>query len=732
MDDIPSRLESQLRPSPRLLLVMVFLVGLIAFLGALLTAGAWEVVREASSFFLVLSALSALGWLLVSWNPLIGQWFTVGSVIASLVVLSLWIGVSAAMTLSAVPVAVTAITVSLRAAAVSGVVESLILLFLLFSPVRGLERPVVVGALIAVWAVLGVRYVEHRSVRRLCGWLAEYYKEARDTLQEAQRRKMEARENLDSLRQVNRQLELAQERAAALRAAAEEAERAKNAFVMNVSHEFRTPLNMIVGLTSLMVERPDTYAGVLSPDMRKDLEIVYRNSVHLSNMINDVLDLALLEANQPVLRKERVDLKETIEKCVVTVRPLFEKKQLALRVGSSSDLPRIYCDPTRVKQVVLNLLSNAARFTDEGSVTIAAEQENQHVIVSVTDTGQGISPDGLQSVFEPFWQDSDQPRRHGKGTGLGLNISRQFVRLHGGQMWVESEMGVGTSFSFSLPISPPMEHTTRPGHAIREDWVWREEAFMASRGTSWDGIGKPRVVVFDENDTVHRYLVEHSDGAELVRVGDLNQIARERPHVALVNAASSDALPALILGARKKAPGIPVIGCSVPRQDERVRESGALGYLVKPVMRAELANAIRAVDRPVRRVLLVDDEPDVLRLLTRMLHAYDPTVEAVTVSGGEAALEELRRGGYDLLLLDVMMPSLDGWQVRAEIVDDDRIEDVPTYFVSAQDLTARTPVSEYVLLSASQGVPLAKLLPSSLQLSALLLGSSQDTDRELL
>jgi signal transduction histidine kinase/CheY-like chemotaxis protein len=711
------------------LLLVLFLVGLISFLGTLLVASSWETTKDASSFFLILTGLSTLGWLLVSWNPLIGQWFTVGSWIASLGALGLWIGLPASMTLSAVPIALTAIAFSLRAAAVTGVVESLILLVFVFYPVQGLEHPVVVGALIAVWGVLGVMYAEHRSIRRLCNWLAAYYREADDTLQEAQRRKVEARENLDSLMHVNRQLELAQERAAALRATAEEAERAKSAFVMNVSHEFRTPLNMIVGLTSLMMERPDTYAGVLSPQMREDLEIVYRNSVHLSNMIDDVLDLALLEADQPVLRKERVDLAETIERCVMTVRPLFEKKQLALRVGPIPSLPRIYCDPTRVKQVVLNLLSNAARFTDEGSVTVEAEREDHRVIVAVRDTGQGISPDGLQSVFEPFWQDSEQTRSQGKGTGLGLNISRQFVKLHGGQMCVESELGVGTSFFFSLPISPPLDHSVRPGHAIREDWVWREQSFLASRGTSWDGIGKPRVVVYDETDTVHRYLARHSDDAELVRVGDPSRIARERPHVAVVNAASSETLPSLVLVARKKAPGIPIIGCSVPRQDERVRRSGAVGYLVKPVTRDELALAMRAVDRPVRRVLVVDDEPDVLRLLTRMLRAHDRTLDVVTVRSGEAALEELRRRAYDLMLLDVMLPDMDGWQVRAKIVRDDRIEDVPTCFVSARDLTVRAPVSEYVLASASQGVPLNKLLRCSLHLSALLMGSGPGTDR---
>jgi signal transduction histidine kinase len=201
---------------------------------------------------------------------------------------------------------------------------------------------------------------------------------------------------------------LANERTANLRAIAEEAQRTKTAFVANVSHEFRTPLNMILGLVELMVENPEIYAVSLSSSMRDDLNVVYRNCEHLANLINDVLDLTRMEAGYLTLHRERVDLQEIIEDSVTAIRPLMEKKRLALDVLVPDELPRVYCDRTRMQQVLLNLLSNAARYTDVGRITVQVVQQDQHVVISVADTGPGICSEDVGRIFEPFFQGSGE------------------------------------------------------------------------------------------------------------------------------------------------------------------------------------------------------------------------------------------------------------------------------------------------------------------------------------
>jgi CheY-like chemotaxis protein len=174
-------------------------------------------------------------------------------------------------------------------------------------------------------------------------------------------------------------------------------------------------------------------------------------------------------------------------------------------------------------------------------------------------------------------------------------------------------------------------------------------------------------------------------------------------HAVVLNAAASDGLWPLVETVRQEAPGTPIVGCSVPRIVERAIDTGALGYLIKPVTRTDLERAMQAVDGSVRRVLVVDDDPDVLQLFSRMLHVCDSTLEIATVSSGKQALDELRRTAPDLMLLDVLMPDMDGWQVLEAMSEDERIGEVPTFFVSAQDLADQPPASQFLLATMGGG-----------------------------
>jgi len=727
--------ESELRISPRW--VIATLVGCAVLLFFVSEALPDPPERSRlQSFVLLLFALSVIAWLLHTWHPRSGRWFTVVVLVAIVHLGNNWLGVPGFLALIPIPVVLAAALIGPRAATVAAVTEMMLVL-LLPGPVAAGGGLTTVGAvLIATWAALGAIYAVYRPVGQLGRWVGEYFERTKCLLEETRDRKIKFEQTLDDLAHANRQLALANERTAALRTIAEEAQRAKTAFVANVSHEFRTPLNMIIGLVDFMVETPEIYDVVLSPKMREDLEVVHRNCEHLSHMVNDVLDLTRTEAGRLALHRERVDLKEIVDGSVAVIRPLLEKKQLALRVTIPDHLPEVYCDRTRIQQVVLNLVSNAARFTDKGGITIEVAQQDQHVLVSVTDTGPGISHRDAERIFEPFYQSTTKlwRDRDKGGSGLGLSISQQFVKLHGGRMWLESEPGVGSTFYFQLPISSLKEHVARPGYRIREDWVWQARAFRAGRVASTGQLVKPRVIICDGTGSLYPEFVRCSNEneIELVDTRDLAQAAREfqrcPAHAIVLNTPVSDDLWSLVETACREAPDTAIIACSVPRPAKRAVDAGALGHLIKPVTRADLEKAIQALGKPVRRVLVVDDDPDVLQLFTRMLHACDDALEIVTAASGEQALEELRRMSPDLMLLDIVMPDVDGWRVLELMSQDEEIGNVPTFFVSAQDPADQSPVSKFLLATMDDGLSLSNLLRCSLEISTLLLKPEKGLD----
>ena len=334
------------------------------------------------------------------------------------------------------------------------------------------------GSLGRFFAIAAVSYQSRQQAK----WYAGYFEQAQRLLAETLDHRAELVQALDDLSHANRQLALMNKRVNALQSIAEDAQAAKTRFVARVSHEFRTPLNMIIGLTDLLIEKPENYDAVLSPRMRDALRVVHRNSQHLSDMVNDVLDLSRIETDHVVLRRERIPIQAIIHVAVEAVRPLIENKRLEMRLDIPENIPDVYCDRTRIEQVVLNLLSNAVRYTDQGFIAIEARQQTNHLCVRVTDTGQGISPQDRERIFEPFAQGTSTVWRNKGGTGLGLSISKQFIELHEGRIWVESELGVGTTFAFELPISSWIEHldtfqqSVRPGQKIQEEWLWYQRS----------------------------------------------------------------------------------------------------------------------------------------------------------------------------------------------------------------------------------------------------------------
>ena len=314
--------------------------------------------------------------------------------------------------------------------------------------------------------VVACAWVLERNMIVAVDWWLHSYEQALRNADEARNHRAQlvtALKQLDiayyRLERANASLELAWK-------AAEAAEHSKSEFVTNISHELRTPLNLIVGFSEMIVTSPESYGVSLPAAYRGDLNEIYRSAQHLLKLADDVIDLARVGSGRMALAREPLDLEQVIQDACDIIRGYVAAKGLFLRIDIRPGLPILEIDRLRIRQVLLNLLTNAARFTTRGGITVGASAATGLVQVSVSDTGQGILPDDLPKVFDEFYHvDGDAPWNRQLagfgGAGLGLPISKRLVELHGGQMGVESTSGTGTSFWFTLP------GVSRPGRRTR-------------------------------------------------------------------------------------------------------------------------------------------------------------------------------------------------------------------------------------------------------------------------
>jgi signal transduction histidine kinase/transcriptional regulator with GAF, ATPase, and Fis domain/ActR/RegA family two-component response regulator len=383
------------------------------------------------------------------------------------------------------------------------------------------------------------------------------------------------------------------QRETALRLA--EVDRLKSQFLANMSHELRTPLNSIIGFSRVMLKGID---GPLTDLQAQDLNSIYNAGQHLLGLINDILDMSRIEAGKMELVYDEVDLHDILKGVLSTTTALVKDKPITLHQDVAPDLPTVRADSMRVRQVMLNLLSNAAKFTDHGAITLRARaveapgahsgQPEPFVEISVIDTGPGIAPHDLPKLFEPFSQVDASATRKAGGTGLGLNICRHLVELHGGRIWVESEVGRGSTFSFTLPVHRPEPEDVRAPAEMDTD-------------------GPVALVVDDDQGVMtlyRRYLEPH--GYQVVGVTQSAEaVARAeelQPFVILLDVLMPHQDGWQVLAELKQNPAtrdLPVIMCTIVADRERALDLGAVDYFVKPILEAELLRALsklRAVD----------------------------------------------------------------------------------------------------------------------------------------
>mgnify|MGYP001057391486 CR=1 FL=1 len=271
--------------------------------------------------------------------------------------------------------------------------------------------------------------------------------EMKTTIVNALRQQRLSRENKRLVDDLQRSNKLLFEANSQLRAATE----AKSAFLAHMSHELRTPLNAIIGFSDLLIYG---VAGEINNQQRQCLEDILSSGKHLLSLINDILDLSKVEAGKIDIRPESLRLADVVDDAVTTVKPMIDESKHKLVISVAEDLPPVYGDRNRLKQILLNLLSNAIKFTpDGGKLSLETSREGNFCKVSMVDNGIGIRKEDQTSIFEPFTQLDTQPGERKQGTGLGLALTKQLVELLGGKIWVESEYGKGSQFSFTIPFA---------------------------------------------------------------------------------------------------------------------------------------------------------------------------------------------------------------------------------------------------------------------------------------
>jgi signal transduction histidine kinase/CheY-like chemotaxis protein len=539
----------------------------------------------------------------------------------------------------------------------------------------------------AIWlplaVLLTVTLATWLSTQRLftaLDWVWRGYQQARNNEEIARDRQAELQRTLKALDETTYRLERANYMLAWARDQAEEARRLKQQFAQTISHELRTPLNLIVGFTELMTESPEYYGAQLAPRYLRDLRIIHRNARHLQTLINDVLDLARIEAAQMTLVREEVDPAGLVSDAITGAASLIESQGLTLEVRVAAGLPPLRVDPTRIRQVLFNLLNNAARFTEKGGVTVSVAQQGEEVVFAVVDTGVGIAPDALGRIFEDFQQaDNSTRRRHG-GAGLGLAISKRFVTLHGGRIWVESQPGAGSTFSFSLPVGNGQMDAGEAGTVA--------SARAGHSGTLSD---QPVLLAVTHSLTAASLLARHIHGCNTVVVPDLahaqSAAARLLPQAIVVDQAvcAGQAIEPQALAASWGLGPSPLMVCPLPGERSLAQQLDVNGYLVKPVTRQGLWDVLRQFGEKVDRILVVDDDEEFVQLMGRMLDNPVRRYQVSTAATGQEALAMMRRRRPDLVLLDVRLPDLSGPEIIRRMRERPEWRAIPIVMVSAQD-----------------------------------------------
>lgn len=478
------------------------------------------------------------------------------------------------------------------------------------------------------------------------------------------------------------------------RAKAEEASSAKSTFLANMSHELRTPLNAVIGYSELLQDEAKDL-----PEIRDtfvpDLEKIHGAGRHLLDLINGVLDISKIESGKMEVYSESFDIFKMIDEIPATVLPLVQKNNNSLEIHCEQNIGSMHSDLLKIRQTLFNLLSNAAKFTEQGHITLSVEKgvynQQQIVLFTVSDTGIGMTADQISKVFDPFSQaDASTTRKYG-GTGLGLSITQQFCRLLGGDIDVVSEHGKGTSFIIRLPVD------YQPDLSLRDQQTSRSEAEQ-SRSDEID-LNAHKVMVVDDDPVARDLLRRHleKDGYNVRTVADGNEayaIAQTwQPDVITLDVLMANVDGWTVLSKLKHDDGvsdIPVIMVSIIDEKKMGYTLGAADYISKPVQQNLLLDVVAKHipdDTEQFKLLVIDDDEATRSVVKRAFEKLNCDVSQAV--NGQAGWEQLDQVIPDIILLDLMMPEVDGFEFLDKVKNTAEWKDIPVIVLTAKTLTKR-------------------------------------------
>jgi len=471
---------------------------------------------------------------------------------------------------------------------------------------------------------------------------------------------------------------------------AEEANLIKTQFLANMSHELRTPMNTIVGYTEILEEEIKECDKI--PHLLQDVKNVHTAAKHLLGTIDDILDVSKIEAGKMQIYPESFDLKNLIQNTITTIGPLIVNKANALHLLCDKDLGNIYTDQTKVRQILFNLLSNASKFTEQGIITLEAslakEKDGEWVTIRVSDEGIGMTLEQQANLFQSESQIETLTTRKDGGAGLGLAITKYFVSMLGGTISVESEFGNGSHFTVRFPAylgaSKPLQSNNTSNSKktpIRMPEIQREGGVL---------------LVIDDDKNVRELLDAYLSkvGYQVVAATDgiegLKLAKKLRPDAITLDVMMPGMDGWEVLSKLKADPDlahIPVIMLTIMEDQEIGYSLGAAEYLTKPVTRSQLINVLRKYrsSKAPCVVMVIEDDANSREILVRLLHMAGWQI--IEAENGKVALQYLQKFRPDLILLDLMMPEMDGFEFIVKLRQHDTCSSVPVVVLSAKDLT---------------------------------------------
>jgi CheY-like chemotaxis protein/signal transduction histidine kinase/HAMP domain-containing protein len=509
----------------------------------------------------------------------------------------------------------------------------------------------------------------------------------------------ELKNQSEEIQQASHELQKQNQALEQQRVRIEEANRLKSEFLSNMSHELRTPLNSVMALSRVLIMQAK---NKLSDEEANYLKIIERNGKNLLSLINDILDLSKIEAGKLDIHPKLFSIQSTVEIIMERLELLATEKGLTLSLNIPDDLPKIESDESRVHQILQNLIGNAVKFTEKGAVTVSIHHDHDNIAIDIIDTGIGISQKDLPYIFEEFRQVDGSSSRRYDGTGLGLAIVYKTAMILGGNITVQSESGKGSTFRLNLPVK------FRKDAPVSEPVIFRTS-------TPETPVEKTILIVDDEQDILTMIsdhlsrdynIITTTSGKEAIKLARIHQ-----PFAITLDVIMPEMDGWEVLQQLRQIPDtrdIPVIIVSVSADKETGIALGAVGYVSKPINRNQLIAEINRIDGPSPYSILITDDNEIDRNeIARTVEQAN--MKAIIADSGKKCLNIIKEYLPDVLVLDLMMPEMDGFSVLNTIRSDPITRNLPVIVVTAKDLTAEDKQK----LSGNVSSILAKSVTSS-------------------